>query len=66
MIILKRKKIDEHTFKAYDEKLKVTVSVGLSIYPDDSEDAQDLIEKSDKAMYLAKSSGKNIVCEYAE
>ena len=61
-----RKKIDEHTFKAYDEKLKVTVSVGLSIYPDDSEDAQDLIEKSDKAMYLAKSSGKNIVCEYAE
>ena len=59
-----RKKIDEHIFKTYDEKLKITVSIGLAVYPEDSLDASELIEKADKALYLAKGSGKNIVCEY--
>jgi diguanylate cyclase (GGDEF)-like protein len=61
-----RKKIEENIFKAYDEQLKMTVSIGLAVYPDDSEDVSDLIERADKALYAAKSSGKNIVCEYKE
>ena len=61
-----RKKIEENIFKAYDEKLKMTVSIGLAVYPDDSQEASDLIESADKALYAAKSSGKNIVCEYKE
>ena len=61
-----RKRIEENIFKAYDEKLKITVSIGLAVYPDDSEEASDLIERADKALYAAKSSGKNIVCEYKE
>ncbi|MCX5668072.1 MAG: GGDEF domain-containing protein [Candidatus Omnitrophica bacterium] len=61
-----RKKIEENIFTAYDEKLKVTVSIGLAVYPDDSQEAPDLIEAADKALYAAKSSGKNIVCEYKE
>ncbi len=36
----------------------VGCSIGISIAPDDSCDADDLIKKSDTAMYLAKSSGK--------
>jgi diguanylate cyclase (GGDEF)-like protein len=44
----------------------MTVSIGLAVYPDDSEDVSDLIERADKALYAAKSSGKNIVCEYKE
>ncbi|MDP3730172.1 MAG: GGDEF domain-containing protein [Candidatus Omnitrophota bacterium] len=59
-----RKKIEENIFKAYDEKLKMTVSIGLAVYPDDSQELSDLIERADKALYAAKSSGKNIVCEY--
>ena len=59
-----RKKIEENIFKAYDEKLKMTVSIGLAVYPDDSREASDLIERADKALYSATSSGKNIVCEY--
>lgn len=59
-----RKKIEENVFRAYDEKLKITVSIGLAVYPDDSEEISDLVEKSDKALYAAKNSGKNIVCEY--
>jgi diguanylate cyclase (GGDEF)-like protein len=59
-----RKKIEENTFRAYDEKLKITVSIGLAVYPDDSQETADLVEDADKALYAAKSSGKNIVCEY--
>lgn len=57
-----RRKIEDNIFKAYDEKLKVTVSIGLSVYPEDSENSEDIVEKADKALYAAKSSGKNIVC----
>ncbi len=59
-----RRKIEEHVFKAYDEKLKLTVSVGISIYPNDSIDARTLIDKADEALYAAKNSGKNVVCLY--
>jgi diguanylate cyclase (GGDEF)-like protein len=59
-----RKKIEDNVFNAYDEKLKLTVSVGLSVYPEDADESEGLTEKADKAMYAAKNSGKNIVCEY--
>lgn len=59
-----RRKIEENIFKAYDETLRVTVSVGLSVYPDDSGDINGLVEKADKALYAAKNSGKNIVSVY--
>ena len=61
-----RKRTEDNIFKAYDEKLKITVSIGLAVYPDDSQEVSDLIERADKALYAAKSSGKNIVCEYKE
>jgi len=59
-----RVRIAESILKAYDEKLKVTASIGLSVYPDDSEYAKDIIEKADAALYVAKRAGKNIVCVY--
>jgi len=40
------------------------VSVGLAVYPIDASEASELVDRSDKALYAAKSSGKNIVCEY--
>lgn len=59
-----RKKIEENVFKAYDEKLKITVSIGMSIYPEDANEAKGMIETADAALYMAKKAGKNIVCEY--
>jgi diguanylate cyclase (GGDEF)-like protein len=41
------------------EELLVTCSVGVSIYPDDSQDADTLIKYADQAMYKAKNIGKN-------
>jgi diguanylate cyclase (GGDEF)-like protein/PAS domain S-box-containing protein len=34
-------------------------SVGIAMYPDDSDEAESLLHKADEAMYLAKKSGKN-------
>lgn len=37
----------------------VTASIGISIYPDDGHDIQELIKNADTAMYAAKDKGKN-------
>jgi len=37
----------------------VSASLGISIYPDDAEDADTLLKDADIAMYRAKSEGKN-------
>jgi diguanylate cyclase (GGDEF)-like protein/PAS domain S-box-containing protein len=39
--------------------LIVPVSIGVSIYPDDAEDAETLISNADTAMYHAKENGRN-------
>lgn len=59
-----RKRIEEHVFRAYDEKLKITISAGMAVYPEDSSNHMALVEKADSALYKAKRSGKNLVCEY--
>lgn len=59
-----RKKIEENVFRAYDEKLKLTISAGISAYPQDSSDIKGIIEKADEALYKAKNLGKNLVCDY--
>ncbi len=42
-----------------DKKLTVTCSIGISLYPDDSQHGQTLIKYADRAMYNAKNIGKN-------
>lgn len=39
--------------------LRISASVGISIYPDDSENVNTLLKMSDTAMYHAKESGRN-------
>ncbi|MCB2230179.1 sensor domain-containing diguanylate cyclase [bacterium] len=45
-----------------DEKLKITVSVGVSAYPENGRSHEDLVTAADQALYRAKGSGKNLVC----
>jgi diguanylate cyclase (GGDEF)-like protein/PAS domain S-box-containing protein len=42
-----------------DVVLKVSVSIGFTIYPQDDTDADILIRHADQAMYMAKKAGKN-------
>jgi diguanylate cyclase (GGDEF)-like protein len=56
-----RKKVEEHRFRVYDESLKITVSIGMSVFPKDGGGAKGLFKKADRALYEAKKSGKNVV-----
>jgi len=59
-----RMTLENTPVKAYDEILKVTISIGISIFPKDAENLNSLIDKADLALYLAKKSGRNRVCVY--
>jgi len=59
-----RQAVQIQPIKAYDEDLKVTISIGISTFPDDSQEALALIEKADTALYQAKQTGRNKICIY--
>ena len=40
-------------------KIKIRLSIGTSIYPDDGRELEDLIKKSDTAMYWVKNHGRD-------
>jgi diguanylate cyclase (GGDEF)-like protein/PAS domain S-box-containing protein len=42
-----------------DFELFITATIGICFFPGDAHDARDLLQKSDAAMYRAKSQGKN-------
>ena len=46
-----------HMIERHD--LHIGISIGISIYPDDGEDAETLTKCADTAMYYAKESGRN-------
>lgn len=41
------------------QSLRVSASIGVTIYPQDGSDADQLMRHADQAMYLAKQAGKN-------
>ena len=47
------------------QEVTITCSVGVSLYPDDGDDAQQLLKHADIAMYRAKDGGRNQVQFYA-
>ena len=40
-------------------QINITTSIGIAFFPDDGEDAEELIKKADLAMYKAKEKGGN-------
>jgi diguanylate cyclase (GGDEF)-like protein len=47
-------------------ELRVSASIGISLYPRDASNAADLVHKADLAMYQSKAAGRNAYVFYAE
>ncbi|MEP6656939.1 MAG: EAL domain-containing protein, partial [Betaproteobacteria bacterium] len=46
-------------FVIEDNEIDVTSSIGISVYPDDSDDPEELLKHADVAMYRSKELGRN-------
>lgn len=58
-----RKAVESQSFVLpNNEKLKITVSIGASSYPDTTPDTDEIFKQADNPLYQAKSSGRNRVC----
>ncbi|MBI5047751.1 MAG: diguanylate cyclase [Deltaproteobacteria bacterium] len=44
----------------------LSVSIGIAEFPSDAVSIEDLVDKADKAMYLAKARGKNKIVSYGQ
>ncbi|HNQ35165.1 MAG TPA: GGDEF domain-containing protein [bacterium] len=55
-----------YEFTARAGHFHLTLSFGLAGCPDDGLDAEELLEKADRALFLAKSRGKNAICLWEE
>lgn len=49
----------DSAFSVNGQDLSLTVSIGVSMFPDDAVDAPNLIKQADTAMYAAKEQGRN-------
>lgn len=49
-----------------DEKVALTISLGISTYPEDAHDIHTLIQTADEALYEAKRKGRDQVSLYEE
>ena len=60
-----RQAVEAQNIRVYDEELKVTISIGIATFSRGRETVEKLIESADKALYVAKQTGRNKVCVYA-
>jgi diguanylate cyclase (GGDEF)-like protein/PAS domain S-box-containing protein len=61
-IVIAAERIIESVSKPFPlgkNESRVTISVGIAVYPENGDTAQELLKKSDMAMYKAKRQGKN-------
>ncbi|MCI5889467.1 MAG: diguanylate cyclase, partial [Brachyspira sp.] len=57
-------RVSSNKFKLQgDKEVSVTISLGVSTYPQDGQTPSELIEAADKRLYNAKNNGRNQVGE---
>lgn len=65
---LSKKVIDRlgTAFRVGDASIQIGCSIGIALYPEDTEDVGRLIELADQAMYASKRTGRNRYSFYRE
>ena len=61
-----RGKIENLSFYDGNAPVKVTISLGATVFPDDTGDKTQLIEQADQALYEAKNRGRNRTVLHSE
>jgi len=65
-VALKLLKEVRKSYRLAGEEMRISVSIGASVYPRDGEDEQTLMKHADTAMYFAKEQGRNNYKFYTE
>lgn len=60
-----RRGVEAKVFDLGTQELRVTLSTGVALYPEDGRHGKDVLERADKALYRAKESGRNRVVFYS-
>jgi len=61
-----RRTVEDTVFEGGEGSLRLTISIGVAAYPDDGSERDRVLDAADKAMYRAKSLGRNRVCSASE
>lgn len=64
--IKKVREVMQAPLQVDDADLSVTFSMGVAIYPDDGDEVETLFSEADRAMFHAKSQGRNQVCFFRD
>jgi len=61
-----RSSMEANRFKIASKTVKMTISLGVSVYPTDSEDFDECMRAADSALYSAKGAGCNRVVRFSQ
>jgi len=61
-----REAVSHLNIKYGNQNIDITVSIGMSSFPESATEGKELIELADKALYFAKNNGRNRVAHYDE
>ena len=61
-----RQKVEDFSRKGNEGPEKFTISLGVASYPEDAQNARELLIKADQALLPGKKQGRNRVVSYQD